>query len=82
MAYYYDTRTACDVFYDIEEAFKALNFGAVKSLIAELRVMVNRMDAALDEERTLERITEELHEMRAERDALQREIKKLKNVTS
>lgn len=75
----YDNRTACDVFYEINELCNKKNYGAIEGLLEELHVIVNRMEAGLDNQRDIERIRERMSILRDEEIELDKRVNKLKD---
>jgi hypothetical protein len=44
-------RVMCDVLYEMRECVKTMNFAPMLSLIEEVQIMANRMEAGLDDKR-------------------------------
>jgi cell division protein FtsB len=68
---YHLSRTLCDVLHEMRTMDKVKNYSSLLSLIEEVQIMGNRMEAGLD----LQKDIRQLHE---ERKKLQAEVKKLK----
>jgi len=74
-------RPLCDVLEDMRRCVDTLNFAPMKSLIEEVQIMGNRMEAGLEDKKDLIRLNEEWHELRkvvkelkAQKEALQKEL--------
>jgi uncharacterized protein YlxW (UPF0749 family) len=74
----YPNRTVCAILEDMRSCFKTYNFAAMLSLIEELQVRGNRMEAAIDDSHDLEAMLDERRELRKELEDLQKKIKNLK----
>jgi len=59
-------RTICDVLREMREAHKRTNYSYLPSLIEEVQVMANRMEAALWDQSDIERYRKEKKELKAE----------------
>ena len=75
---YYPNRVLCSVLEEMRTCTKTLNFALLPSLIEEAQTLGNRMEAGLDDQRDVARISDELSKLRKERKALLKEIKELK----
>lgn len=53
-----NNRFVCDVLEDMRKSFETLNFSALKGLIDEAQVMVNRMESALSDQKNLLELNE------------------------
>jgi len=69
---YYPNRTLCDILEDMRQCFKTMNFAILPSLIEEVQIVGNRMEAALADVKNIEMINEDLHRLRAEYKDLKR----------
>lgn len=71
-----NNRHVCDVLSDMRKCLESLNFSPMKGLIEEAQVMANRMEAALQDQKSLIDINEKYAEMRRDYKALKRKHKK------
>jgi len=75
---FWRNRTWCDCIQDLKNCTKTLNFGAVMGLLSELGAYGNRMEAALDDQKDLNRAARKLSERKKELRALGRQIQDAK----
>ncbi len=68
-------RTVCDVLREMRSANETRNYSYLLGLIEEIQTMVNRMEAALWNQKDIEHLREEHKTLKAEVKALE-EIKK------
>ena len=62
----YPERTACEVLDEMRMCVKTLNFAALRSLIEEVQIMCNRMEAGLERKRNINDAEEHVKALRAE----------------
>lgn len=67
-------RTACDALEGIRKCNETLNFSPVLSLVEELQVYFNRMEAALSDQKDIREMQETRRDRKTEIAALAREI--------
>lgn len=76
--YYWPNRTLCDVLYSMKECHKTRNYAPLKSLILEVQIMGERMEAGLSNIADLRKLEEDKSESKKELDELKRKIKAAK----
>ena len=82
---YYTQRTLCDVLYEITTYLKTMKpfqnpdrkLDVVFSLLEEVQIIANRLEAGLGEKRDLRELNEEWHNLRREVMKLRKEKKNL-----
>ena len=77
MRFYSLNRTLCDVLTEMRKAVKTLNFSYILSLIEEIQVLGNRMEAALYDVKDIKRLREDIKELKDELEELQKQKKEL-----
>jgi hypothetical protein len=81
----YPNRTICDVLREMREMYKTCNFSMMPSLIEELQVMANRIEAKLDTQNDYFALRDKIKETHKELEKLEKELEekqcklKLKN---
>ena len=70
-------RYLCDVIEEARVCVKTLNFSYLSSLLEEIQVMGNRMEAKLSDIKDFEKFDEEVSDLKKEVKKLKKEIKKL-----
>lgn len=76
----YPPRTICAVLEDMRNCYKTYNFQAIGSLIEEVQMLANRMEASLENRRDYVYEREKLKEVREEVQSLKRELKLLNKI--
>ena len=74
---YFVNRSLCDVLEEMRKCFETRNFSPMLGLIEEAQTMGNRMEAALNNQKDIARMTEEWHELKAKLKELHAEAKAL-----
>lgn len=67
----YPERIACDVIEEMRICFKTLNFAALSGLIEEIQVICNRMEAALERKKEINRAEEYVRNLKKEIEELE-----------
>lgn len=75
-------RYICDVLEDMRKQFETRNFSGTLGSIEQLQAMAYRMEAALDDKRTLEQYEEDAANARKEIKSLQQEVDRLRKEIS
>lgn len=70
-------RYLCSVLDEMRNCHKSRNYSYLKGLIEEAQVLANRMEAALDDKKDIERYREMRSDLRKEIKELQKKRKKL-----
>ena len=70
-------RYVCDVLEEMRKCIKFLNFRPMPSLIEEVQMMANRMEAALGTKKDIQKLHEDLHNLKKARTALKKEVQDL-----
>lgn len=70
-------RTLCATLEDMRTCVKHLNFSLLPSLIEEVQLLGNRMEAGLWDQKDVIRLREEVKELKAKRNKLRKKIEKL-----
>lgn len=75
-------RTCCDVLEEMRKCLKTMNFSYLEGLIEEAQTMANRMESALWDQadyrhkmKELKEAKEEIKELEAKKELLEKEIK-------
>jgi hypothetical protein len=68
-------RYLCDVIEEARKCCKTLNFSYLPSLLEEIQVMGNRMEAGLEDTKTAEHLHDKISDLKKEKNILEREIK-------
>ena len=75
--YFHVNRTVCDVLEEMRKCYEVRNFSYVPSLIEELQVMGNRMEAKLhdyaairDAHAEIKRLKKEIKQLKEEKDGI------------
>lgn len=76
--YFYRHRNLCDVLREMRQCVKTLNFSPLQSLIEEAQMLGNRMEAALENQKDLQKLDTETALARRSYKNLQREYEALK----
>ena len=76
--YYWKNRTLCDVLRDMRRCNRNRNYAPLKSLINEVQIMGNRMEAGLIDIADLSKLAEAQSEARKELRALNKKVKAAK----
>lgn len=71
----YPNRTICDVLEEMRKLHASYNFSMIPSLIEELQVMANRMEATLETERDYFALRDKIKEKHKELEELEKKIK-------
>lgn len=71
-------RTICAVLDDMRASYKTYNFSNIGSLIEEVQMLANRMEARLDTEESYDNARDRLREVREELKDGKTELEKLK----
>lgn len=74
------TRTVCSVLNDMRECYKTYNFSAIGSLIEEVQMLVNRMEARLENAHDFEQQRDELRKIKTEIKQKQKELDLLNEI--
>ena len=74
----YPHRTICDVLREMRELYKTCNFGLMPSLIEEVQILGNRMEARLDAQKTYFETRDDIRKAKIELVSLKKDIKKRK----
>jgi hypothetical protein len=74
---YWLNRTLCDIIDDARTCDKTKNYGPLMSLLQELQIRGNRMEAALGDLKGIKNMSEEWHKMKQKLKKLQNEVKQL-----
>lgn len=75
--YFYTNRTLCAVLEEMRSCFKTHNFSAMPGLIEEIQVLGNRMESALEDQKTVRQVKEALPKLKKEYKKLTKEIRDL-----
>ena len=75
--YYGCNRYLCEVLDEMRALTKSMNFSMLSSLIEEVQVMGNRMEAGLSDISDFEKLHDDITREKKELKDLQKEIKKL-----
>jgi uncharacterized protein YlxW (UPF0749 family) len=73
-------RYICDVLDEMRTCQKMHNYSYLLSLVEEVQTMANRMEASLHDKRDLRSLQKELRSLSAQRNTLEDEIEKLKQL--
>ena len=73
-------RTVCSVLSEMRDCIKTSNFSYLAGLIEETQTLVNRMEAALWDQRENKDIRDDIRDLRKERDELTKQVGDLKIV--
>ena len=76
MGYWY-SRTLCDVLEEMRKLNKTRNYSYLESLIEEAQSMGSRMEAGLGDIKNLERLRDEIRDLKKQRKALKKELERL-----
>ena len=79
MKYYGTNRYVCEVLDEMRKCHETRNYAILLSLIEEVQVMVNRMEAGLGDCTDLKKLAEDRSKMKQEINKLEQRIQKLKN---
>lgn len=79
--FYYSgpNRTICSALNEIRACFKTHNYAPIKSLVEEVQVMANRMEAALYNQKDIMEMEEYRSQLKKECKELEAKKKELKN---
>jgi predicted nucleic acid-binding Zn-ribbon protein len=70
-------RFACDILKEMRACYKVYNFAHLRALIEEMQTIVNRMEAALYDQKELEHLYHEIRTKKRELKVLERKIEDL-----
>jgi len=73
----YPNRYICTVLDEMRECLKNLNFAYFASLIEEVQMLANRMEASLEDKKDIRKLTNDIHKLKAIRKKLKKEVDKL-----
>lgn len=79
MGYYGTNRYVCSVLDEIRACHKTHNYSIIPSLVEEVQVMVNRMEAAIADASDIKSLKEERSKLKKEVRALEDKVKELKS---
>ena len=74
---YYLHRTLCDVLDEMRKCYETRNFCSLNGLIEEAQSMGNRMEAALEDSKSIKNLQEEVSKLNKEVKKLEAKKKKL-----
>jgi len=77
LSYIGPQRYVCTVLDEMRECTKKLNFSPLSSLIEEVQILVNRMEAALESKKDIAKLYLDLRKLKDARKALKKEVKDL-----
>jgi len=75
--YIYPGRLLCTILDEMRELLKTLNFAPMLSLIEEVQVVANRMESAIDMNKSIIALHNEIHELKQIRKKLREECEQL-----
>jgi len=73
----YPNRTLCEILDEMRACFKCYNFASMLSLIEEIQIIGNRMEAGLGDKKDMKEMSEHRSKMNSELEQLQKEIDEL-----
>ena len=74
----FPNRYVCGVLDEMRSCDKTKNYAPMLSLIEEVQIMANRMEAALDDSKDYKRMIEDKKDLKAELKKLRKQISKAK----
>lgn len=75
--YYSINRTFCDVLAELRKCNETRNYAYMMSLVEELQVLGNRMEAHLEDKRDIKSLHQDIKTLKKERKKLLAEVEKL-----